>query len=138
MIKILENQIEYYDFIGVYKNVFPENFCNHIIEQFSTQENTGVVIERKNHDGSDNHLKSDSHIDFNINKNLFSSFDSINTVELFFNGLLSCSEMYVNKFSILKQFNLYSRSMKVQKTLPSHDRVGIVKEINNMNVIVEF
>jgi len=107
---------EYQDFIGLFTDVYPEGFCQHLITEFDRHRTLGAGTDRQNGEGSPKHNKNDYQICSN-GKNLnFESFDNQNTVDFFFRGLQHCFDEYSNEFSVLKDIKINSNNMKMQKT----------------------
>ena len=107
---------EYKDFIGVFSDVYPEGFCEHLITEFERNRTLGAGTDRQNGEGANKHIKNDYQI-FSNGKNInFEPFDDKNTLDLFFNGLQSCFEAYGNEFSVIKDVKINCNNMKMQKT----------------------
>ena len=108
--------IEYKDFIGVFLDVYPKGFCEHLIAEFERNRTLGAGTDRQEGEGADKHRKNDYQI-FSNGKNInFEFFDGKNTVDMFFNGLQRCFEEYSNEFSTIKDVNINCNNMKIQKT----------------------
>lgn len=108
--------IEFKDFIGVYSDVYPDGFCEHLIEEFDRNEKLGAGSDRQNSENAVKHRKDDYQI-FSNGKNInFEPFEDKNTVDMFFKGLQHCFESYSNEFSILKDIRINCNNMKMQKT----------------------
>jgi hypothetical protein len=108
--------IEYKDFIGVFSEVYPDGFCEHLIAEFERNRTLGAGTDRQNGEEADKHLKNDYQI-FSNGKNInFETFEGESTVALFFNGLQRCFEVYTNEFSILKDVRINCNNIKMQKT----------------------
>ena len=60
---------EYKDFIGVFSDVYPEGFCEHLIAEFDRNQNLGAGTDRRNSEGADKHRKNDYQI-FSNGKNI--------------------------------------------------------------------
>ena len=109
-------KIEYKDFIGVFSNVYPEGFCEHLISEFERNQTLGAGTDRQNGEGAYKHVKNDYQI-FSNGKNVnFKSFGDKDTVDVFFTGLQHCFEAYANEFSVLKALKINCNNMKMQKT----------------------
>jgi len=107
---------EYKDFIGVFSDVFPEGFCEHLIAELERQKENGAGSNRQESEGVKKHIKNDFQIHLN-GKNLnFEFFNEKNPVNVFFNGLQKCYEEYSNEFSVLKDININCNNIKLQKT----------------------
>jgi len=108
--------IEYKDFIGVFSEVFPEGFCEHLIAEFERNQTLGAGNNRQTGEGVSKHLKNDYQI-FSNGKNInFESFEGKNTTDTFFAGLQRCFETYGNEFSVIKDVRINCNNMKMQKT----------------------
>lgn len=108
--------VEYKDFIGVFSEVYPEGFCEHLIAEFDHHQNFGVGTDRQNSEGANKHKKDDYQI-FSNGKNIsFELFENNNTYDMFFKGLQNCFEEYSSKFSVLKDVRINCNNIKMQKT----------------------
>jgi len=108
--------IEYKDFIGVFSNVYPDGFCEHLVAEFERNQNLGVGVNRQNGEGANRHIKDDYQICSNGKNINFESFEGENTVDVFFNGLQKCFKEYTNEFAILKDIDIRCNNIKMQKT----------------------
>lgn len=107
---------DYKDFIGVFSDVYPEGFCEHLIAEFDRNQSLGIGIDRQNGEGADKHNKHDYQI-FSNGKNInFEPFEGGNTIDAFFKGLQNCFKMYSNEFSVIKNAQVICNQMKMQKT----------------------
>jgi len=107
---------EYKDFIGVFSDVYPEGFCEHLIAEFERNRTFGAGTDRQNGEGAAKHVKNDYQI-FSNGKNInFETFEDKNTSDMFFRGLQHCFEVYTNEFSTLKDIKIKCNNMKMQKT----------------------
>lgn len=107
---------DFKDFIGVFSEVYPEGFCQHLISEFDRNQKLGAGTDRQNGEGADKHRKNDYQI-FSNGKNInFESFEGNNTIDMFFTGLQNCFEVYTNEFSTLKSIKINCNNMKMQKT----------------------
>tara|TARA_R110000796_G_scaffold35765_1_gene91731 strand:- start:4325 stop:4921 length:597 start_codon:yes stop_codon:yes gene_type:complete len=107
---------EYKDFIGIFSDVYPEGFCQHLISEFERNQTLGAGANRQDAEGAAKHVKNDYQISSN-GKNLnFEPFNDQYPVDLFFKGLQHCFEAYSNEFSVIKDVKLNSNIMKMQKT----------------------
>lgn len=118
--------INYNNFIGFYRNVFPDDFCNHVIEQFELSMSQGIGYNRQQSENSPKHEKDDFAMciygNCDIDNFRYPSYETESGREsvrkMFFIGLQRCYEHYVENFSILKKHPIISNSMKIQKTQP--------------------
>lgn len=107
---------EYKDFIGIFSDVYPDGFCEHLIAEFERNRTLGVGTNRQNGEGANKHVKDDYQI-FSNGKNInFEPFEDKNTVDMFFKGLQHCFEVYTNEFSVLKTLDINCNNIKMQKT----------------------
>jgi|TARA_R110001632_G_scaffold121716_2_gene234375 hypothetical protein len=107
---------EYKDFIGVFSDVYPEGFCQHLISEFDRNQSLGAGTDRQNGEGVDKHRKDDYQI-FSNGKNInFEPFNGKSTIDIFFHGLQNCFEEYGAEFSVIKSVKINCNNMKMQKT----------------------
>lgn len=110
---------EYIDHIALYKNVYPEGYCQHMIAEFERLEQGGVGSDRQRSEGAKHHEKSDHHIFINMRNHGVQDFNGRNSCDLFFDGLQKCYDVYTDKYSILKDSGKISATyMKMQRTGP--------------------
>jgi hypothetical protein len=110
--------IQYHDFIGMYDNVYPDGFCNHMIEEFERLLNRGLCGNRQDGEGARKYHKHDNFYFLNIKNHSFSNFNEIPVIDIFIAGLQNCFDEYVNEYDILKDVTLNSTVIKMQKTNP--------------------
>lgn len=109
-------KIEYNNFIGIYRNVYPDGYCQHVINEFDRLESIGFGYDRISSENSLKHRKDDFQIEatfFPIN-----SFNEFGTTKMFFDGLQKCYEEYSKQYSSLKDVSITASNMKLQKTHP--------------------
>jgi hypothetical protein len=106
----------YEDFIGVFDNVYDEDFCLHLIEEFDRLENDRVGGNRQQLDGSWKHLKDDYSIHANLNGVGLSNFKGQSTKKVFYDGLQECYDLYTEEFSVLQDHDIHCANIKLQKT----------------------
>lgn len=112
-------KIEYKDFIGVFSNVYPDDFCEHLIAEFERIKNTGAGHDRQSSEPNMfKHHKDDYHIYVTGQSIELTPFKEASSMELFFQGLQECFNQYVNMFSPLKDVSMRCTNMKMQKTSP--------------------
>lgn len=109
-------KIEYKDFIGVFSDVYPDGFCQHLISEFDRNQNLGAGTDRQNGEGASKHIKNDYQIFCNGKNINFEPFQDKNTVDLFFDGLQACFGNYSNEYSAIKDGRINCNNMKMQKT----------------------
>lgn len=110
--------IEYKEFIGIYRNVFPKGYCQHLISEFDRLAEAGAGLNRQKTENASHHQKSDLHLHLNMPYESVANFNDKSIVNIFFNNLQRCYEEYLNNFSVLKDFNIRATSMKMQRTNP--------------------
>lgn len=108
--------IKYEDFIGIYENVYPEGYCQHLINEFERLESGGAGVNRQRGEGALAHRKNDYQIYLNIKNHGAEPFHDKNSVDLFFDGLQQCYENYLEKFSVLSDGKVRATVMKMQRT----------------------
>ena len=114
------------DFIGVFSDVYPKRFCQHLIAEFERHKDLGAGANRQQNENVNRHDKDDYSINLNGNNLIFSPFEKNNgeprdhtyaTVsDMFFRGLQVCYETYSEKYSTLKQNGVHCNNIKLQKT----------------------
>ncbi len=107
---------EHKDFIGVFSEVYPTNFCEHLISEFERSLISGAGINRQLGENADRHVKDDYQIMANGRNINFADFSETRSTELFFEGLQKCYEIYAEEFSVLKNSKVVCHDMKMQKT----------------------
>lgn len=107
---------DYRNFIGIYYDVYPDGFCEHLISEFERNLDLGAGFSRQDSEGAKKHVKEDQHIFVNGKNFNFLDFNEKNTVDVFFQGLQKCYEDYSNEFSVLSDTDINCNTMKMQKT----------------------
>lgn len=103
------------DGIAVFENVLPEGACEHLIAQF--EENIAFSETRQQAEGQAKHRKNDQAIFAHSRDLIFAPFNGDqNTLDVFWAGLQSCYDKYVDEFSILSESEIFCNSFKMQKT----------------------
>ena len=110
--------ITYKDFIGTYTNVYPEGYCQYLIDQFERLLKDGAGINRQQGENAPKHRKDDVSLDLNLSHHSIEWFNARNPRDIFFDGLQVCYESYVNEYSILKQNKIHGTAFKMQRTSP--------------------
>ena len=110
-------KVEYKDFIGIYTDVFEEGFCEHLIKQFEVAETQGILTSRKEWEGTETNRKNDFSFAFHGEEvETAIEFNGMNPIRLFYMGLDSCLQDYMDRYSELRNHPLNTHSMKFQKT----------------------
>jgi len=107
---------DYKDFIGVFSDVYPEGFCEHLIAEFDRHRSFGAGRNRQDGEGAPKDRKDDYQICYNGRQSSFEDFNGTPARDLFFKGLQHCFDQYVNEFSALKTVDVKCDNMKMQKT----------------------
>ena len=110
---------DYFEHIAVFKNVYPEGYCQHLISEFDRLEGGGIGSNRQKSEGADRHVKDDYQIDIQLKNHNLIPFEEKNSCDLFFDGLQRCYDAYTNKYSTLRNNgNIRATVMKLQRTSP--------------------
>jgi hypothetical protein len=107
------------DFIGVYKGLYSEEFCNRVIKQFDAIEDSGFTYTRQGTEGTTKIKKDDVSIDTAalLDEADFSSFSRAVGEEFFGVFWDNGYKSYANDFDILKGFEKHKIYVnKCQKT----------------------
>ncbi len=110
--------IEYKDFIGIYEDVYPEGYCQHLINEFERLNKSGAGYSRQIDEGVLKHNKCDVQIKLNVGSQSTSAFNGSCPKNIFFQGLQQCYENYLEEFSVLKESKIFGTAMKLQRTDP--------------------
>lgn len=111
-----EMTTEYKDFIGIYKNVYPEGYCDHLISEFERLVNSGAGTNRQKSENAPKHSKNDIQLGFNFGAHSTADFFDHSSEDVFFKGLQRCFNDYSEQYSILKQQKINATAMKMQRT----------------------
>jgi len=109
--------IEYKDFIGVFSEVYPEGFCEHLIAEFKHNKSLGASKDRQQTDGALPHIKNDNQLGAHLTENKLLNFREKDAKELFFSGLQQCFDEYTKEYSWLSTITLNCTQMKMQETV---------------------
>lgn len=104
------------NFISVFKDVYPDSFCEFIISEFERAKSDGAGNTRLNSEGAISHVKDDFFIFANGKNIAFHEFEGQNAYQIFWDGLQKCFVAYKEKYSTLENVKLRCNSMKIQKT----------------------
>ena len=108
------------NFIEIYKNVFDDNFCKTMIEQYENGIEQGFGLTRQEHDKVSKTQKEDTSFFYNSNYYLpvkIVKQDLVNN----FNSIFweTCYKHYADKYAILQTAAHHnSYEVKIQKTRP--------------------
>lgn len=110
--------IEYKEFIGIYRDVYPEGYCQHLINEFERLVESGAGVNRQRGEGALKHNKNDMQLGLNFGVHTATDFNGSPATRVFFDGLQECYDQYTGQFSTLKEGNIYATHMKMQRTNP--------------------
>jgi hypothetical protein len=110
--------IEHKDFIGIYKGVYPEGYCQHLINEFERLVESGAGNNRQKGEGSLKHRKNDMQLGLNFGVHTAAAFNDVPAERVFFDGLQKCYDTYAEEFSVLKDGKIHGTAMKMQRTSP--------------------
>jgi hypothetical protein len=110
---------EYIEHIALYKDVYLEGYCQHLISEFNRLENNGAGSNRQQSENAPNHVKNDYQIGIELKNHTLVDFNGCNAGDLFFDGLQRCYDDYTEKYSTLRNTgNIRATVMKMQRTGP--------------------
>jgi hypothetical protein len=106
------------NFVGVFRDVYPEGFCEHLIQQFDKLEANSIGANRLKSENTPAHRKNDHQISFGATYHNLEDFNQEDTRRIFFQGLQRCYDEYVKDYSVLSDIKISCSSMKMQRTPP--------------------
>jgi hypothetical protein len=109
---------EYKDFIAVYRDVYPEGYCQHLIKEFERLVESGAGVNRQRSEGAPKHSKNDMQLGLNFGAHTAAEFNGTPATRVFFDGLQRCYDAYTEQFSVLKDGKVRGTAMKMQRTDP--------------------
>jgi Rps23 Pro-64 3,4-dihydroxylase Tpa1-like proline 4-hydroxylase len=110
---------EYIEHIALYHNVFPEGYCEHLINEFNRLEVGGAGSNRQVREGALKHRKADHSIFINMGNHTLLDYNGHDSNRMFFTGLQDCYNDYTNKYSLLQSTGrIKATDMKMQRTGP--------------------
>jgi 2OG-Fe(II) oxygenase superfamily len=109
---------EYKDFIAVYRDVYPEGYCQHLIKEFDRLVESGAGVNRQRGEGALKHRKNDMQLGLNFGVHSAADFNEVPVTLGFFDGLQCCYDAYAEEYSILKSDKIVGTAMKMQRTDP--------------------
>ena len=110
--------IEHKDFIGIYKGVYPEGYCQHLINEFERLVESGAGNNRQKGEDAPKHRKNDMQLGLNFGVHTVAAFNDRSAERVFFDGLQQCYDDYTEQFSVLKDGKITGTAMKMQRTSP--------------------
>jgi hypothetical protein len=109
---------EYKDFIAIYRDVYPDGYCQHLIKEFERLVESGAGTNRQRGEGAPKHRKNDMQLGLNFGVHTAAEFNGTPATRMFFDGLQQCYDAYTDQFSILKEGKVTGTAMKMQRTDP--------------------
>jgi hypothetical protein len=109
---------KYIDFIGLYDNVYPDGFCNHMIEEFERLLSSGSCYNRQDTEKTLKKTKQDEFFFLNLKNHNPSSFNGESPMKIFWEGLQRCYDEYSSEYDVLKELPIRCTTAKMQKTNP--------------------
>jgi hypothetical protein len=109
---------QYIDFIGLYENVYPDGFCNHMIQEFERLLTSGVCNNRQDFENTKKINKQDEFVFLNLRNHNTAQFNNTSSLDIFWDGLQRCYDEYSLEYDILKDLPIRCSSVKIQKTNP--------------------
>ena len=109
---------EYKDFIAVYRDVYPEGYCQHLIKEFDRLVESGAGTNRQRGEGAPKHAKNDMQLGLNFGVHTAADFNGTPAARMFFDGLQRCYDAYTEQFSVLRDGKITGTAMKMQRTDP--------------------
>ncbi len=110
--------VDYKNFIGIYRGVYPDEYCQHLINEFERLVDSGAGNNRQRGEGAHKHNKDDMQLGLNFGVHNTAPFNDQPAERMFFDGLQQCYDMYTNEFSALKDGKICGTAMKMQRTSP--------------------
>lgn len=111
-------KIEYNGFIGIYKDVYSNGYCQHLINEFDRLENNSVGSNRWQSEKAPEKIKNDYQISLDLRHYGTHDFEGKNVISIFFDGLQLCYDKYVLQFSSLLDGKIRGNTVKMQRTAP--------------------
>lgn len=110
--------IEYKEFIGIYRDLYPDGYCQHLIKEFDRLVDSGAGSNRQRGEGAPKHRKNDMQLGLNFGVHTAADFDGRSASGMFFDGLQRCYDIYTEEFSVLRDCKITGTAMKMQRTDP--------------------
>lgn len=109
---------DYKDFIAIYRDVYPDGYCQHLIKEFDRLVDSGAGSNRQRSEGTPKHRKNDMQLGLNFGVHAAAPFNDSPSTKVFFDGLQKCYDDYTDLFSVLKDASIHGTAMKMQRTDP--------------------
>jgi hypothetical protein len=114
----IQMNAEYNDFIALYRDVYPEGYCRHLINEFERLVESGAGNNRQRSENTPKHRKDDLQLGLNFGAHSAADFNNTPATRVFFDNLQRCYDAYTNQFSVLKDNKIIGTAMKMQRTSP--------------------
>lgn len=110
---------KYVNFIGMYDNIFPDGFCDHLIVTFEKLVERGLCYSRKQSESIRKVVKDDFAFSLDINSHSeLGTFNGESVSSIVIDAVQNCFDSYIDNYDILKESRLNCSSFKFQKTPP--------------------
>jgi len=110
---------KYTNFIGMYDNIFPDGFCDHLIGAFEKLVERGLCYSRKQSESTRKVVKDDFAFSLDINSHSeLGTFNGESVSSIVIDAVQNCFDSYIDNYDILKESRLNCSSFKFQKTPP--------------------
>lgn len=116
-----EVSCEYKDFIGTYRNVYPDDFCEHLINSFEEIESgTNCIIKTRQQEDPrvPKNEKDDKHMFLDLTTLAFPEWRGKGPINMIWKGLQVCFEEYVKQYDHLLDNHISAHALKMQRTNP--------------------
>lgn len=108
-------KINHQDFIGTYEGVYPDGFCEHLIENFKHHKDYGVGGNRRKLDNCNALLKDDYSIFYDIRNQQIQPFKGEDPYMIYWDGLQQAFDMYKETYPILQDIPIRGSEIKMQE-----------------------
>jgi hypothetical protein len=106
------------DFIAQYVGLFPNGYCQHLIDEFERLTKGGAGSSRQKSENALKHNKDDLQLSMDIGVHNMLAFKDKDPIDAFFEGLQDCYNEYTDCYSVLKHGSIKGTTMKMQRTDP--------------------
>ena len=116
-----EVSCDYKDFIGTYRNVYPDDFCEHLINSFEEIDSgTNCIIKTRQQEDPrvPKNEKDDKHMFLDLTTLVFPDWRNKSPIRMVWKGLQVCFEHYVKEYDHLLDNNISAHALKMQRTDP--------------------
>lgn len=110
---------KYTNFIGMYDPVFPDGFCDHLIESFEVMCSKGLCSTRKQSESVAKNIKDDVAFSLNLYNHVeLGSYNGSCSRDIIVNSVQKCFDAYTSEYDILSNSDIHCTSFKLQRTDP--------------------